>query len=333
MPQLLPIRHLGGLLQLVAVGLHARAGGVGDILAEHLHRVHPDLGREVLQRAARQVGGLLVIGRPPRAVRPGVHRDGRVVQTLVRNGVDDIGQGRRAAAGETAGGPGFRLPRGDGAVLLARDLDLGVGRRTVAGDHLLGGAVEEQFHRTAAGLLRKEGAHLAPGIRRELAAESAANVVLLDVDIGDRHLEVRPQRAGVVRDILRGGPHVDLVALPLDDLPMRLQAAVGDHWNAVLPLGNRFGLLESLVRIAHQFLAGCFGARSGLAQVVFLHQVRQHFILHLDFAHGVAGRSLRWWPPPPQSPSPPTGSRSRRGKPRARLSRRRSSPPRWCRCW
>ena len=199
------------------------------------------------------------------------------------------GRGGDAAAGKTAGGPGFRLPRRDRAILLARDLDLGVGRRTVARDHLFGGAVEEQLHRTAAGLLRKAGAHLAPGIRREFAAESAADVVLLDVDIGDRHFEVRRQRAGIVRDILRGGPHVDLVALPLDDLPMRLQAAVGNDWDAVLPLGDRFGLLESLVRIAHQFLAGRFGARPGLAQVVFLDQVRQHFILHLDLAHGVAG--------------------------------------------
>ena len=197
-----------------------------------------------------------------------------MVQTLVGNGVNDIRERRRAAAGKTARGPRFRLPRGDRAILLARDLDLGVRRRTVARDELFAGAVQEQCHRTATGLLRKEGAYLAPGIGCEFAAESPANVVLLDVDIGNRHFQVRPQRAGVMGDILRRGPHVDLVALPLDDLPVRLQAAVGNDWNAVLPLGDRFGLLESLVRIAHQFLAGCFAARPGLGQVVVVDQVK-----------------------------------------------------------
>jgi len=54
------------------------------------------------------------------------------------------------------------------------------------------------------------------------------------------------------------------------------------------PSETAFGLLESLVRIAHQFLARCFGARprpySGLRPspgVAALHTP-------LDFAHGVA---------------------------------------------
>ena len=59
-------------------------------------------------------------------------------------------------------------------------------------DRLFGGAIEEQLHRLAAALLRETRADFGP--RRpaaELAAETAAHVIHLDVDIGGGHFQVR----------------------------------------------------------------------------------------------------------------------------------------------
>ena len=84
------------------------------------------------------------------------------------------------------------------------------------------------------------------------------------------------------------GHSLDLVALPLDDVAVRFQAAVGDHRNAVGAFGDRFGFLEGLLGIAGDLLAGRLAARAGLAQIVFIDQVRQHFVFDLDLADGVA---------------------------------------------
>jgi hypothetical protein len=82
---------------------------------------------------------------------------------------------------------------------------------------------------------------------------------------------------------------VHLVALPLDHRAVRLQAAVVNHGNAVLPFGSNIGVFERLIRIARDFLAAGLGARPCLAQVGFLDEVGKHFVIHLDLAQSVVG--------------------------------------------
>ena len=68
-PQLLPLGHFGGLIQLVTVGILARFGRVCKFF-EDLQRVQAGFGREILERAAGQIGSLLVVGRAPGADGP-----------------------------------------------------------------------------------------------------------------------------------------------------------------------------------------------------------------------------------------------------------------------
>ena len=204
----------------------------------------------------------------------------------IRN-VEDVGNvARHGQTGHAARAPGLALPAGDGAVLHPGYLDLGEQRGPVARDGLLAGPVEPQTHRPSAGFLRQPGAHHGPRIRAELAAESAADVVHLHFDVGRRHFQGLPQFAGVVGDILRGGPHLDLVALPLNHLPVRFQAAVSDYGYPVRAFGEHLGFGERLVGIALNALAGLLrvGGRH-LRQGGVLHIVRQHFVVHADEAH------------------------------------------------
>ena len=166
-------------------------------------------------------------------------------------------------------------------------LDLAVGGGAVAGDHQFGVALQEQLHGASAGLLGEPGGHLAPGVGAELAAEAAADVVHLDLDVGGGHLDVGRKLVGPGGDVLRGGPGIDVVALPLDHCAVRFQAAVGDDGDAVLAFGDHFGVLESLVGIADHLLAALLGAAGGLAEVVILDQVGQDFVFDLDFAGGL----------------------------------------------
>src|ERR1035438_3855596 len=55
----------------------------------------------------------------------------------------------QAVVPETAGGPGFGLPGGDGAVLTAGDFDLAESAGTVPGNLQFGGAIEEDLDRLA----------------------------------------------------------------------------------------------------------------------------------------------------------------------------------------
>ena len=153
---------------------------------------------------------------------------------------------------------------------------------------LLGGAIEEELDRLAAGLLGENRADFGPGSGAELAAEAAADVVHLHLDIGGGNLEIGRQSAGPSGDELRGGPGHHLVALPLNDEAVRFQAAVRDDRNAVGAIGDGFGILEGFFGIAGDFFAGRFAAGAGLAEVGFIDEVRHHFVIHLDLADGFA---------------------------------------------
>ena len=138
------------------------------------------------------------------------------------------------------------------------------------GDLLFGGAIEEELDRLAAGLLGEAGADFGPGSGAELAAEAAADVVHLDLDVGGGDFEVGRQGAGPAGDELGGGPGHYLVALPLNDVAVGFEAAVGDDGDAVGAIGDGFGLLEGFLGIAGDFFAGRFAAGAGLAEVGFV---------------------------------------------------------------
>src|SRR5439155_974840 len=105
----------------------------------------------------------------------------------------------------------------------------------------------EDLDRSAVGLLREIGAGLGPRARRELAAETAADVIHFDLDVGGGNLQVGSNPAGPSRNILGGGPGVDRVALPLNHATVRLQADMIGHGNSVGAFADRLGILESLI--------------------------------------------------------------------------------------
>src|ERR1035441_9842590 len=112
-------------------------------------------------------------------------------------------------AAHPAAGPRVGLPGGDGAVLLAGDLDLAEGAGTIAADQQLRAAIEEDLDRLAARLLREPGADFGPRSGAELAAEAAADVIHLHLDIGGGDLQVGGQRARPSGDELGGGARPD----------------------------------------------------------------------------------------------------------------------------
>ena len=61
-----------------------------------------------------------------------------------------------------------------------------------------------------------------------------------------------------------------------------------DHRNAVGAVGDGLGILHGFLGIAGDFLAGGLAARSGLAEVGFVDEVRHHFVFDLDLADGFA---------------------------------------------
>src|SRR5690349_20573790 len=105
-----------------------------------------------------------------------------MISPLVGNVGEYVRKRRAATAGQSTARPGVALPSRDRAVFLTCDLDLAVSRRTVAGDLLLHGAVQEQLHRPTACLLRQHRGRFGPSSGTELAPESAADVVHLDLD-------------------------------------------------------------------------------------------------------------------------------------------------------
>src|SRR6185369_7876371 len=161
LPEFAPFRDFGSLRQLVAILFRARR--VAGVLVENHHRVHADLGGEVFDGRAGEERRLLIVRRAPCLCGAAVDGDGHVIEPRVRDVGVDVRQRRLAAAGETAAGPGVGLPGGDGAVLLAGDLDLAEGAGPVAGDLLFAGAIQEELDRLAAGFLRKPCAYLRPG--------------------------------------------------------------------------------------------------------------------------------------------------------------------------
>ena len=115
-------------------------------------------------------------------------------------------------------------------------------------------AFKHHLHR-AAGFLRQLRAGDAPGVRREFAAESATHVLHHDVDVVRGNFDTLLAEtfdvfAGHAADVLRRFPDVQIVAIPFRHLAVGFEAAMRDHWNAVMAFADHFGLLEPLVRVA-----------------------------------------------------------------------------------
>ena len=290
MPELLPLDQCGGLLELVAVDLGA--GGVAGVGGEYLQGIQVRLRRQVVDGAAGQIRSSRVVGRAPGALGAGVDANRAVVLALVGDVGVDVRDLRHAAAGDAAGGPGLRLPAGDGAVLLGAQLDAGEMRGAVAGDLEFGGTVEKELHRPAATLAGELGAGSRPAVGGKLAAESPAHGLLHDVNVGGRQLQLLGQVAADAGDVLGGGPVLHLVPLPLNHLAVGFHAAVRQHRDAVQALRNDLGLLKGLVGIAGDLLAGGLGLSAGLGEVFLPHEMRQHLVFDLDGASGVAGQLL-----------------------------------------
>ena len=117
-------------------------------------------------------------------------------------------------------------------------------------------------------------------------------MVHVDLDLGSGHAEAASQIAADAGDVLGGGEVVELFALPLDHLAMRLKAAVGDDRNGILTFVSGGGVFEALVHVAGDLFASGLGAIAGAGDLVFPHKVGHHFIVHLDGARGIASGRL-----------------------------------------
>ena len=75
-----------------------------------------------------------------------------------------------------------------------------------------------------------------------------------------------------------------------DDLSVRFQAAVRDDRDAVVPSDTTSASLKACVGVAGDLLAGWLGAASRPCdRSSSRDHVRQHFVIDLDRADGVAG--------------------------------------------
>ena len=167
--------------------------------------------------------------------------------------------------------------------------------------------------------LRKLGAHDRPGVRAELAAEAAADVIHLHFDVGGGDLQVGCQRRRrmpetfcvdgqtMIWSPLPSAP----CRTPLDDLAVRLQAAVVITGMPYCPSETASASWNALSGSPVTRSPACLRARSGLRQVVVLHEVRQHFVIHLDLAGGFARDLFGGRRDARRFPSPATGSRCR----------------------
>src|SRR5664279_1459978 len=144
-----------------------------------------------------------MVGRPPSACRTDIVADCCVFLPLIWN-IEDVRNWRHTATSRTARSPGIGLPCDDGAVLFCTYLHTGVRGRPGSSDREFRITLEHDADRLASTLFRDFGGKDSPAIRRELAAEASANVVLMNTNIGGGNLQRFCHLAGNARNILRG---------------------------------------------------------------------------------------------------------------------------------
>src|SRR5579871_2240129 len=88
-----------------------------------------------------------------------------------------------------AGAPRIGLPGQQGAIFLGGHFDLRPNRRTASSQGKFRVTLQHDAHRLTAGLLRELRRIDAPAIRPELAAEAAADVILVHGYISARNVQ------------------------------------------------------------------------------------------------------------------------------------------------
>ena len=228
---------------------------------------------------------------PPGPRRSGVRRHRGVHVGLVLEG-EDVGKRRGVGACRSSRTPALRIPGHHVPVGVGGRRDLGVRRGTRAGDADLLVPVEHQLHR-AAGVLRELGADDAPAVHAELAAEAAAHVLGLDVDVRGRNADLLAELRSDAGNRLGGGPERDrLFVLPLGDLAVGLEGAVGDLRHVVGAARLRRGRGHRGRRVPGGLRLRGLGVRS-LVHRALVHEVRQHLVFDLHGGRAVAGDLLR----------------------------------------
>ncbi len=255
MPLLLPPHQVRGNGKLFAVDILAGLGNV-EIFGEKFHRIHVQLGGQIIQCAHGENRSLWVVGRSPGTGRTDVVADGSVFFSLVRYG-EHIRNGRHPSATGAAGAPGLRLPGDDGSVFLRAHFHSSVSGRPRPGDLKLGRALKHDAHGFAVSLLGDLRGENSPAIRRKLAAKTSAYVVLVNADVAGRNFQRfrhLPRNSG---NILCGDVRKQMIGVgPLGDGTVALQAAMRNYRNAIEAFRNYFGLGESLVGIAQSLRRG-----------------------------------------------------------------------------
>src|SRR5437660_10817156 len=174
----------------------------------------------------------------PGAGRADVVADGSMFLPLVRN-TEDVRNGRHAATTRATCAPGIGLPCNQSTVLLGADFYASIGRRTRPSHFELGITLQHDADWLAPSFLRNLGGEDPPTIRRKFAAETSADVVLMNADVCRRHFQGLRHLTGNARNILRRDMREQMIRIsPLGNRPMTLKTAVCDHRNAVEPLGS-----------------------------------------------------------------------------------------------
>ena len=193
-----------------------------QVLEPQLKRIHVELGGKIIQRAHGDDGRLRMVGSAPGPRRADVVADGGVLFALIGN-VEDVRNRRHASAAGTARAPGLRLPAGDGSVFLGRHFHAGVSGRPAARNFELGVALQHHANRLAAGFFGELSGNDGPAIRSEFAAEAAADVVLVNANVGGGDTDRVRHLAGNAGDILsRDVDHQMIVVRPLRGAAVRL---------------------------------------------------------------------------------------------------------------
>ena len=141
--------------------------------------------------------------------------------------------------------------RGDRAVLFRRDFDASVSGRPRARDLQLRVALQHDAHRLAAGFFGKPRSGDIPAIGGKLAAKAAADIVLMNADVGCRDSQRLRHLRRDAGNILRGDVGEEMIFVgPLRNRTVRFEATVNDHRRAVETFRDNLGFGESLVGIS-----------------------------------------------------------------------------------
>src|SRR6185437_1955534 len=296
MPARLPAHQLVRNIELFRVNLRSRIEQI-DVLLHEVEGIHVQLRSKVVERAHGEHARLGMVRRTPRARWSNIVDDVYVLLLLIRN-LPDVWNRRRASTAHATRAPRIRFPRQQRAVFLRADLHSRASRGTAAGGLEFGLAIEHHLYRLAAGFLRELRRCDPPWIKAKLAAEAAADMVLMHVNVRGRKVDGLAELFCDAGHILSGDVHEQMIGVrPLGDAAVRLQAAVRDYRSSVIALVNHFRLLERTGWIAARLFQRNLVplALLGFRKIRFLlveYQMGKLLVFDFDRAHGIASCRL-----------------------------------------